>query len=88
MIFCKRKAHRGRAGLCVGGLLMVVIGLSIATGAVVEPQPGHYLGSKSSGQVSDAGIYTMVFAIILGVITDISRTLAKGPLPAAGADAA
>lgn len=66
------------AGLAfILGLLRLATGLAVATGAVVEPQPGAYLGTRTSGEVIDQGIYTMLFAIILGVATVISRSVSK-----------
>jgi hypothetical protein len=66
------------AGLSFGlGILGIVMGLTIATGVVVEPSPGAYVGAKTTGQWIDRGIYMLVFAIILGVLTDISRSVAQ-----------
>lgn len=59
------------------GLFKVVIGWSVASGAVVEPEPGAYLGSSTSGQMIDHGIYTVLLAIALGTLTEISRSVAK-----------
>ena len=59
------------------GLLRFAWGLAIATGTIVEPEPGRYLGTRTSGEVIDQGIYVVLFAIILGVITEISRSVAK-----------
>ena len=60
------------------GLMGIAMGLGVATGGIVEPSPGYYLGNKTSGEAIDKGIYYVLFAIILGVITDISRSVAKG----------
>lgn len=60
------------------GLLRIAMGLAVATGTIVEPDPGHYLGNNTSGEAIDQGIHYVLFAIILGVITDISRSVAKG----------
>ncbi len=61
----------------VFGLIGVLMGLAVPTGNLVEPEPGYYLGTRTSGEAIDRGIYKILFAIILGVLTDISRSLAK-----------
>jgi len=60
------------------GILGIAMGFSVATGYVVEPEPGYFLGSKTSGEWIDRRIYRVFFAICLGVLTDISKSLAKG----------
>lgn len=57
------------------GLLRFAMGFAVATGTIVEPEPGHYLGFATSGHAIDQGIYTMIVAVCLGVITEISRSL-------------
>ena len=59
------------------GLLRFAMGLAVATGALVEPEPGRYLGARTSGEAIDQGIYTMLFAIVLGVVVEISRSVSK-----------
>jgi hypothetical protein len=58
------------------GIVALTMGLTIATGGVVEPTPGEYLGTKTTGQWIDRGIYTILFAILVGVLTDISNSIA------------
>ena len=60
------------------GLLEIAIGVGVATGVIVEPEPGRYLGGRTSGESIDGGFYRVIFAIIVGIITDISRSVAKG----------
>ena len=59
------------------GVLSILLGLAVATGVVVEPEPGGYLGSKSSGQAIDRGIYYIVFAVVIGVLSEISQSISK-----------
>ena len=67
---------RVAAGIAlVLGLMGIALGLGVATGVIVEPEPGHYLGTRTSGEWIDRGIYRVLFAIILGVATDISESL-------------
>ena len=35
------------------------------------------LGSKTTGQAIDQGLYTIVFAVLLGVLVEISQHLSK-----------
>ena len=73
-----------KSGRVVAGILLVIgisafaIGLSVATGIIVEPEPGRYLGSKTSGEAIDRGLYYVFIAICLGVLTEISLSVAKG----------
>ena len=57
------------------GVLSLAMGLSIATGIIVEPEQGRYLGNKTTGQMIDKGIYTIIFAVALGVLAEISQSL-------------
>ena len=59
------------------GLLEIAIGLAVATGVIAEPEPGRYLGGRRSGEWIDGGFYRVIFAIMIGIITDISRSVAK-----------
>ena len=61
----------------VGGLLRIALGIAVATGTIVEPEPGMYLGAVTAVEAIDQGIHYALFAIVLGVITDISRSVAK-----------
>jgi len=59
------------------GILGIAMGIAVATGTIIEPEPGRYLGYHTSGEAIDRGIYKVFFAIALGVITEISRSIAK-----------
>jgi len=59
----------------VFGCLQLAMGIGIATEFIVEPTPGRYLGSHTSGQTIDRGVYAILFAIILGILTEISRSM-------------
>ena len=61
----------------IGGLLRIALGVAVATGSIVEPEPGMYLGTLTTGQAIDQGVHYVLFSIVLGVITDISRSVAK-----------
>ncbi len=65
-------------------VLAIILGaLRIATAVLVlasdDPTSaaGAILGSKTTGQAIDQGIYTIVFGILVGVLTDISKSVAK-----------
>jgi len=78
-ILCGYRRAVNAAGIAfVLGLLRIALGLAAATGTIVEPEPGHYLDASTSGEAIDQGIYYLLFAIILDVVTDISRSVAKG----------
>jgi hypothetical protein len=62
------------AGLALAvGVAGIALGFGVATGEIVEPKPGYYLAGKTSGEAIDTGIMRVLFAICLGVLTDISR---------------
>ncbi len=72
------KTARVIAGLALLlGILSLVMGFTIATGIVVEPEQGRYLGNKTTGQMIDKGTYTIIFAVALGVLTEISQSLSN-----------
>lgn len=60
----------------VFGLLRVLMGGYVA---LIEPKEARdaaaarYIGSKSSGQAIDQGIYVILIAVALGTLTDIAR---------------
>lgn len=37
----------------------------------------RYLGSGTTGQAIDQGLYVLIFGIVIGVLTDVSRSLAR-----------
>ncbi len=59
------------------GVLEIAMGFGVATGVIVETKPGGYLGTRTSGVWNDGGFYRVMFAIIIGVITGISRSVAE-----------
>ena len=71
-----------RAGRIVAWLAIIFGGMRIAT-ALSVLQSGDpnlaptLLGSKTTGQAIDQGIYTVIFGIVVGVLTDISRSVAN-----------
>lgn len=64
------------AGLVlVFGCMQLFLGAGVAFGFVVEPVPGRYLGSKTSGQTIDAALIKIFVAVALGTVAEISRKL-------------
>ena len=62
----------------VVGIFNVVIGVSIATemlGPYQATLATRFPRARSSGAVIDRGIYTVLFSIALGVLTEISYAL-------------
>lgn len=62
----------------VGGILYVVIGVSIAT-EILGPYEATlrtlFPRARSSGAVIDRGLYVVLFSIALGILTEISYAL-------------
>jgi len=62
-------------------LVLAVLRIAIAVYVTIAADPGsafaRYLGAGSTGQVIDEAIYVIVFAICLGVLTDISRAVQR-----------
>jgi hypothetical protein len=61
------------------GLSQALLGLSISTGALepYEVVRARFLGSKSPGQAIDWGIYTILVAVALGTLAEISFSMRK-----------
>jgi len=60
------------------GILWVAAGLMIATGALTPEQAAQvFPRARSSGAVVDRGAYMVLFAIALGILTEISRSVHK-----------
>ena len=59
----------------VMGISGIAMGLSIATGFFVEPEPGRYIGTHTTGEVIDKGTYYIIFGVTLGMFTEVSRSL-------------
>ncbi len=72
-----------RAGRIVAWMAIILGGLRIATAILVlmtdDPSAAApmLLGSKSTGQAIDQGIYAIIFGVVVGVLTDISRSVSK-----------
>ena len=73
-----------KAGRVVAWLALIFGGARIAI-ALIVVQSGdpslapRYLGSGTTGQAIDQGLYVLIFGIVIGVLTDISRSLAENP---------
>lgn len=65
--------------LAVLAILFGVLRITMALVALNSDNPAavarYLLGSKSTGHYIDQGIYMIVFGILVGVLTDISRSL-------------
>lgn len=53
------------------GVISLLLGLGVANGFILEPEPGRYLGSHSSGQAIDRGISRIIIGIVIGAIAEI-----------------
>jgi hypothetical protein len=61
----------------VFGVISLALGLAVATGAVVEPEPGAYLGNRTSSEAIDQGIYRIIVGFIMGAIAQIAHSVSK-----------
>lgn len=59
------------------GVISIIMGLSVTLGILVEPEPGRYLGSSTSGEAIDQGIYRIIFALVIGMLVKISNSVEK-----------
>lgn len=70
--------HLGRIAAYLAlivGCTELLVGLGVAFEFIMEPTPGRYLGSRTPGQAIDRGTLVILFAIILGILTELSRSL-------------
>lgn len=71
------KLARIVAGLAlVFGLFRVLVGFYVANIEPLEAREAarvRYIGSKSTGQAIDQGVYTILFAVTLGTLASIAR---------------
>lgn len=62
-------------------IAMGCFGIALALIALQTDDPSafmaEYFGRKSTGTAIDQGIYTIIFGIVVGILTDISRSVAK-----------
>ncbi|AXI53248.1 hypothetical protein SuNHUV7_10710 (plasmid) [Pseudoseohaeicola sp. NH-UV-7] len=65
--------------LAVMAVLWGVMRIAMAVAVLMSDDPSwatvRYLGTKTTGQVIDQGLYTIIFGILVGVLTDISKSL-------------
>jgi hypothetical protein len=59
------------------GVLTIFMAFDLATSDLPDEQLRLYLGNKTTGQTLDLGVLYIVFSIVLGVLTDISNSVAK-----------
>ena len=59
------------------GVLQIAMGFDLTTANLPDAEIRQYLGSKTTGQAIDRGFLYILFSIVLGVLTDISRSIAK-----------
>ncbi len=61
----------------IAGFFRVATGVLIAAGAMGPQQAAlaRIFGSTTTGAVIDGGIYAIIFAIALGILTEISQSV-------------
>ena len=64
------------AGLAlILGILNILMGVFIITSDMSAVDAVRYLGTKTTGELIDRSIYTVLFAVTLGVLSEISKSL-------------
>ncbi len=76
-MFFTKLGHSAAGLIFFWGFVQIAMGFAVATGVLIEPEPGRYLAG-TSGEAIEGGFYYVFIAIILGVITEISRAVFKG----------
>jgi hypothetical protein len=61
----------------VFGVMRIGVGPFVASSDNPEALAPRYLGSSTSGQAIDHGIYVILFAVALGTLVEISRSLRR-----------
>ena len=59
------------------GAMRIVAGIIVASSDNPEILGPRYLGSSTSGQAIDQGIMVLLFAIALGMLAEISRSVRR-----------
>lgn len=60
------------------GVLQIGVGILAATTDIQVNEAGiPMVGNKTSGQTIDSGVYKMLFAMALGILAEISRSIGK-----------
>lgn len=59
------------------GIVSVCFGVFVATSTTVEPESARDLATRMAGPAVDYRIYSIIVAIALGVLTDISQSIAR-----------
>jgi len=63
--------------LFIFGILGLVIGLGVVTNPTIEPESVRVQLMRMSGQLIEYGAYSIIWAIALGILTDISQSIAR-----------
>ena len=67
--------------LAVGAILIGVLRVVMTIAIIQSDNPAamarEYLGSNPTGYYIDQGIRYVIFGIVIGILTDISRTLSS-----------
>jgi hypothetical protein len=76
LFFCKTAKIIGGIGVALG-LLRCAMGVFVAFSNTPAAASARYLGSKTSGQVIDQGIYWVAVAVVIGAIGEIGTILTR-----------
>ena len=69
----------------IGGVLRIGMGVLLAQSTAHDPAAAarRYLGTQTTGEAIDQGLVVLVIAIALGILTEISRSVAAPHKPEA-----
>lgn len=62
--------------LCVVGLMCLAVGAYAMIGLMGPDEVARYIGS-SPGKLFDRGVYTALFAVVLGTLAEINFSIRK-----------
>jgi len=74
MIYIKLASFIAALALILG-TLNILMGIFIIMSDMSAVDAVRYLGTKTTGELIDRGIYTVLFAVTLGVLIEISKSL-------------
>lgn len=66
------------AAIVILAMFQIVIGIGLTTSDNSPEAIARLLGTRTTGQAIDRGIYGVIFGVALGVLTEISKNIRRG----------
>ena len=63
------------AAIFILAIFQIMMGLGFATSDNTPEAIARYLGTRTTGQAIDRGIYGVILGVALGILTEISRKI-------------